>query len=80
MTQFHIFGAATGTGESFRGQALSVLPDCSLYSYSRQPSKMGFDAYFVDFTKSEGFLSCGRPHCSLCLDKFRADLVACTFL
>ena len=62
MTQFHLFGAATGTGESFRCQALSALSDCSLYSYSRQPSKMGFDAHFVDFTKSEEFYPAGDPN------------------
>ena len=60
MTQFHIFGVATGTGESFRRQALSAFPDCSLYTYSRQPSKIGIGAHFADFRKPEEFLPAGN--------------------
>jgi hypothetical protein len=59
MTQFHLFGAATGTGESFRYQALSAFPDCSLYAYSRQPNKIGVAAHHADFSKPEVFHPAG---------------------
>jgi hypothetical protein len=59
MAQFHLFGVATGTGESFRRQSLSAFPDCSLYTYSRQPNKIGVDARFADFRKPEEFHPAG---------------------
>lgn len=59
MAQFHLFGAATGTGESFRCQVLSAIPDCSLYAYSRQPNKIGVGAHLADFSKPEIFNPAG---------------------
>lgn len=56
MTQFHLFGAATGTGESFRRQCISALPDCSLYTYSR---RISIDSHFADFRKPEEFCPAG---------------------
>jgi len=59
MAQFHLFGAATGTGESFRCQVLSAFPDCSLYCYSRQPDKISVGAHRADFSKPEAFHPAG---------------------
>lgn len=59
MAQFHLFGAAIGTGESFRRQALSAIPDCSLYVYSRQPNTIGVGAHRADFSRPEVFHPAG---------------------
>jgi hypothetical protein len=59
MTQFHLFGAATGAGESFRCQANYALPNCSLFPYSRQPKKIGFNAHYVDFNSPPAFHPAG---------------------
>lgn len=59
MAQFHLFGAATGTGESFRRQVLSAIPDCSLYAYSRHPNTISVGAHRADFSKPEVFHPAG---------------------
>ena len=59
MVQFHLFGAATGTGESFRRQSLFDIPDCSLYAYSRQSNKIGVGSHRADFSKPEAFHPAG---------------------
>ena len=59
MAQFHLFGAATVAGESFRYQSLSAIPDCSLYSYSRLPNKIGVGTHRADFNKPEAFHPAG---------------------
>ena len=59
MVQFHLLGAATGPGESFRRQAFSAFPDCSLYAYLREPNKIVVGAHRADFSKPEVFHPAG---------------------
>jgi hypothetical protein len=60
MNQIHLFGAATGSGEFFRIQALSELPGYPLFAYSRQPDKIGLGYRFVDFTFPDAFHPAGE--------------------
>lgn len=59
MTQFHLFGAATGAGDSFRCQADSAQLNCSIFAYSRQPHKIGLNAHCVDFNSPHSFHPAG---------------------
>ena len=60
MTQFHLFGAATGTGESFRLRLASEQPNCSLFAYSRQPNKINYGSHYLDFKSPESFYPAGE--------------------
>ncbi len=59
MIQLHLFGAATGTGESFRAQAFSELHHCPLFAYSRQCGKIGVDSHYLDFNSPDSFYPAG---------------------
>ena len=61
MTQFHLFGAATGSGESFRIQTCSEFPDCQLFPYSRRPRELGLGFHHVDFNLPDIFHPAGVP-------------------
>lgn len=59
MTQFHLFGATTGTGESFRVKAISEFPDYRLFPYSRRPRELSPGFHCVDFNSPETFHPAG---------------------
>jgi hypothetical protein len=58
--QFHLFGAATPSGEAFRRQAASTLPSWSLSAYSRQPISAAANHYPADFNAPDSFLPAGE--------------------
>lgn len=59
MIEIHLFGATTGSGESFRIQALSQLPNCPLFTYSRFPGNTDSASHFVDFNSPHSFHPAG---------------------
>ncbi len=59
MIQIHLFGASTGSGESFRIQALSELSKCPLFAYSRFPGNTAVVSHFVDFNSPHLFYPAG---------------------
>jgi len=59
VIQIHLFGAATGSGESFRAQAFSELHHCPLFAYSRNCGKIGADYHYLDFNSPGSFYPAG---------------------
>jgi len=63
MTQIHLFGSATPTGEAFRQLASSNASDWSVFAYSRKSAKqLQFgNNYFVDLRNTSSFQLAGEP-------------------
>jgi len=62
---FHLFGAATPAGESFRELVSSDLSLCSLYGYSRNPVKQRAWMHRADFRDPMAFQPPGDPRSRL---------------
>jgi hypothetical protein len=61
VTQFHLFGAATPSGEAFKALAARSAPSRPIFSYSRTPGQGDSAFHEADLLKPAAFRPAGDP-------------------